>query len=94
MVWQVDPGLELGWVEEKIGEEKTRRTRRVDPARPDQKTRLRSVHFFLLKQHRFDFFKKKRIDLGDSVTRSKPGIQILDWAGYRTWSENYDQESY
>jgi hypothetical protein len=61
MVWQVDPGLELGWVEEKIGEEKTRRTRRVDPARPDQKTRLRSVHFFLLKQHRFDFFKKKEL---------------------------------
>jgi hypothetical protein len=50
---QANPGLELGRVEEKTGEGKTR----YDPA-TRSKTWLQPVDFFffLLKQRRFDFF--------------------------------------
>jgi hypothetical protein len=47
-----NPGLELGRVEEKTGEEKTR----CDPARPNCKP---VDFFFLLKRYHFDFFLKK-----------------------------------
>jgi hypothetical protein len=73
--------LEPGRVEEKTGEGKIR----CDPA-TRSKTRLQSVDFFfLLKQRRFDFFKKK-IDPDDPVTWSKPGTRALD----RAESKNYD----
>jgi hypothetical protein len=51
-----DLELELDRVEGKIWKEKTRR---VDPARPNQKPDYNPLTFyFLLKRRRFDFFKK------------------------------------
>jgi hypothetical protein len=52
--------LELGQVEEKTGEEKTR-CDPADPARPGQKPGCNTLTFvfFLLNQRCFDFFKKK-----------------------------------
>jgi len=84
----VDPGLEPGRVEEKIGEGTTR----CDPADPAtrSKTRLRSVDFFFFFTKTTSFwFKKKRIDSGDPVTRSKPRTRALDRAGHWAESENY-----
>jgi hypothetical protein len=49
-----DPGLESDRVEEKIGKGKTW----CDPARPGQKPGCNLLTFLLLKQRRFDFFKK------------------------------------
>jgi hypothetical protein len=57
----------------------------ADPARPGQKPGCNSLTFFLLKQRRFDFFKKK-FDPDDPVTWSKPGTRALD----RAESKNYD----
>jgi hypothetical protein len=72
LTWDLE--LKPGRVEEKTGKEKTR----CDPARPGKKpgcNPLTFVFFFLLKRHRFNFFKKK-IDLNDSVTQSKPRLWI------------------
>ena len=66
----------------------TRLTIRVDST--TRLTRLQPVDFcffFILKQRRFDF-KKKRIDPDDSVTQSKSGIQALDRAGHQA-GKNY-----
>jgi len=66
--WRVDPGLELGRVEEKIGERKTRCNLATW-----SKTRLQLIDFFfLLKLHRFDL--KKRIDLDDPIKTQNPGL--------------------
>jgi hypothetical protein len=73
---RVDPGLELGRVKEKIGEEKTR-CDSIDPARPGQKPGCNPLIFFLLKRRCFDF---KKIDPSDPVK-----TRALNWAG----SENY-----
>jgi hypothetical protein len=75
---RVNPGLEPGRVEEKIGEEKTRR----DPADlATWLTRQDPVKNSVLKRFRFIFFKKK-IDLGDPVTRLKPGTRALNRVGH------------
>jgi hypothetical protein len=52
---RVDPGLEPGWVEEKIEKEKTR-CDLVDPVRPSCNP-LTFVFFFLLRQCHFDIKK-------------------------------------
>jgi len=48
---------------------------------------------FLLKRHRFDFFKKK-IDPADPVTRSKPGTRALDRAGFENYVINASASKY
>ena len=59
-------------------------TQWFDPIRHGQKPGYNPLTFFLLKRHHFDL-KKKRIDPGDPVTRSKPGTRALDRVG----SKNY-----
>ena len=83
------PGAGTGRVEEKIGKEKTR----CDLARPGQKPGCNPLTFvfFLLKQRRFNF-KKKRIDPGDPVIWSKPETRVLERAGHRPGFKNYDRE--
>jgi hypothetical protein len=81
-----------GWnrveLKKKLGKEKpgvTRLTRRPSwPGKIRSKTQLQPVNFFfLLKWHRFDL-KKKRIDPGNPMTRSKSGTLILDRTGLKT----------
>jgi hypothetical protein len=64
LVWDpVDPELELGRVEKKIREEKTRRdqlTRRPGQDPVANPLTFISLLFFLLKRRRFDFFFKKK----------------------------------
>jgi hypothetical protein len=78
------------WLKKKHGKKKpgvTQLTRRVDST-TRSKTRLQPIDFcffFLLKQCRFDFFKKKLIQ----VTRLKPRIQILDRTGFKNYNYHY-----
>ena len=69
---QVNPRLEPGRVEEKIGEGKTQ----CDPARPGQDSVANSLTFvFLLKRRRFDCFKK-RTNPADLVKTRNPGFGL------------------
>jgi hypothetical protein len=73
-----NPGLEPGWVEEKIEKEKTRYDP-VDPARPGQKSGCNPLTFFLLKQL-------------TRTTWSKPRTRFLDQVGHRNEFENYAEK--
>jgi hypothetical protein len=77
--WRVDTGLEPGQVEKKIRKKKIWH----DPVRLSQKPGCNPLlFFFLLKRYRFDLKKLTR------MTRSKLGIQVLDWTGCKNYSIN------